>query len=140
MEVVVEEVEEVEEVESEGEVADLVGEKRLDVLEVLCELVSSSSSSSSFLLLLLLFLFLFLFLACNQKAGCNVAATLGICSTKSMIMLDSGNSCARHLMNSHDPPVEEEVEEVGKVEEVGEVGWGSFLRGLTIGTVCNPCT
>ena len=136
MEVVVEEVEEVEEVESEGEVADLVGEKRLDVLEVLCELVSSSS----FFFLLLLLLFLLLFLACNQKAGCNVAATLGICSTKSMIMLDSGNSCARHLMNSHDPPVEEEVEEVGKVEEVGEVGWGSFLRGLTIGTVCNPCT
>ena len=132
-------VEEVEEVESEREVADLVGEKRLDVLEVLCELVSSSSS----FFLLLLLLLLLLFLACNQKAGCNVAATLGICSTKSMIMLDSGNSCARHLMNSHDPPVEEEVEEVeelGKVEEVGEVGWGSFLRGLTIGTVCNPCT
>ena len=79
---VVEEVEEVGdlEVESEGEVADLVGEKRLDVLDVLCELVSSSSS----FFLLLLLLLLLLFLACNQKAGCNVAATLGICSTKSM--------------------------------------------------------
>ena len=46
-------------------------------------------------------------------------------------------------MNSHDPPVEEEVEkveEVEEVEEVGEVGWCSVLRGLTIGTVCNPCT
>jgi len=58
-----------------------------------------------------------------------------------MIMLDSGNSCARHLMNSHDQPVEEEVEEVEEVEEeVGEVGWDSVLRGLTVGTVCNPCT